>query len=740
MNPDQTQQQNARERQKARDLSRQRTQPPLDLPGYEARQFLGAGAYGEVWVAVDRNTGRKVAIKFYTQTSGVDLSPLSHEVEKLVFLSADRYVVQLLDVGWDSDPPYYVMEFVDGGSLQQLLEDEGPLPVGEAVEMFREIALGLVHAHGKGVLHCDLKPANILLDQDHRPRLADFGQSRLSHEQRPALGTLFFMAPEQADLQALPDARWDVYAMGALLYCMLTGKAPYRSNQLLSEIDASDTLLGRLERYREAIAHSPPPDAHRKLPGVDRELADIVDRCLAVEPDARFPNVQSVLTALRTRDINRDRRPLLLLGLLGPLLFLIVLGLFGNSAYRKSIDDSDDMVRTWAHESSRFAAKFVAETVARRIDNYYRMAEAQAQSSELIRAVRTLQDDGEVLLLLQSLIDDDLAPEPKQQLRTQFVAHAARKPIAKLLSELGEASSADVASWFVTDAHGVQLASAIPNEKEKNSTVGHDYSRRAYFHGGENDFDERRHHAVPPIQKTRLSPVFRSEASGTWKVAISTPILDGGRCLGIIALTVELGNLGNEADFAKSGDRFVTLVDGRPGTHHGQILHHPLFSQILADLRRQHPDETPKLPDLREYVVPLDRLATPDSAPNRVSLYRDPLGKHAAGQQYARTWIAAQQPVTMGESDTGLVVLVQESYENAAAPVKKLGAGLLNRVWIAVGIILAGVVYLWYLVTRTVRDPSESTRKAGRVTPQTTSLHSMETLELPDRLRHLRNS
>ena len=91
------------------------------------------------------------------------------------------------------------------------------------------------------------------------------------------------------------------------------------------------------------------------------------------------------------------------------------------------------------------------------------------------------------------------------------------------------------------------------------------------------DFDERRHHDLPPIQATQLSPVFRSEASGTWKVAISTPIYDGPKCLGSIALTVELGDLGNEEDFAKTGDRFVTLVDGRSGSHHGQILHHPAF-------------------------------------------------------------------------------------------------------------------------------------------------------------------
>src|SRR5689334_4635640 len=189
------------ERHNARDLSLQRQQPPTQVPGYEFERFLGAGAYGEVWVAVDRNTGRHVAIKFYAHRGGLDWSLLSREVDKLALLFSDRYMVQLVEVGWNADPPYYVMEYLDCGSLEERLK-QGPLPVNEALALFREVAVALVHAHGKGILHCDLKPANVLLDQDWKPRLADFGQSRLSHEQTPALGTLFYMAPEQADLSA----------------------------------------------------------------------------------------------------------------------------------------------------------------------------------------------------------------------------------------------------------------------------------------------------------------------------------------------------------------------------------------------------------------------------------------------------------------------------------------------------------------------------------------------------------
>src|SRR6478735_4276773 len=280
-----TQQQTSDEQLRAQSLSLKPSRPPIQVPGYEPRRFLGAGAYGEVWVALDRTTGRQVAIKFYAHTGGLDWSILSREVEKLAFLSAGPYLVQLLDVGWDADPPYNVMEYVEQGSLEDLQKREGKLEVREAVALFREVAIGLLHAHAKGVLHCDLKPANVLLDQDSRPRLADFGQSRLSHEQTPALGTLFYMAPEQADLQAVPDVRWDVYALGAILYTLLIGIPPHRNEDTVGKIDAATELEERLARYRHTIRTAPPPGEHRRVPGMDRALAEIIDRCLAANPD-----------------------------------------------------------------------------------------------------------------------------------------------------------------------------------------------------------------------------------------------------------------------------------------------------------------------------------------------------------------------------------------------------------------------------------------------------------------------
>ena len=137
----------------------------------------------------------------------------------------------------------------------------------------------------------------------------------------------------------------------------------------------------------------------------------------------------------------------------------------------------------------------------------------------------------------------------------------------------------------------------------------------------------------------------------------------------------------------------------------------------------------------------MDLAALPqadEDEPN-VDLYRDPLASSPAGEahDYDRNWLAAQAPVKLKEFDTGLVVLVQEDYDSAREPVRRLGGGVLqNGLW-ALSLALGGVLYLWYLATRVLRDPNEAMRRAGGVAVSPSSLHSMETLELPEKLREV---
>jgi hypothetical protein len=687
MSTDPTQIQQGEERLLSREMSLKRGRPPTQVPGYEPERFLGMGAYGEVWVAIERNTGRRVAIKFYSHRGGLDWSLLSREVEKLAFLFADRYVVQLLAVGWDATPPYYVMEYLEKGSLADRLQ-EGPLSVDEAVEMFREIAIGLVHAHGKGVLHCDLKPANILLDQDNKPRLADFGQSRLSNEQMPALGTMFYMAPEQADLDAIPDARWDVYALGALLYCMLTGNPPHRSGETADEFDRTPDLRERLERYQLLIEHSPPPDAHRQRSGVDSPLADIVDRCLAFNPKKRYPNVQAVLNALDDRAARRARRPMMVLGAIGPALLLVVVAWFAWQGFSTAMNESDNALTERALQSNGFAARYVAQTAAKEVELRFLMVEQVAHDERLIEAIQKAMEKPGFRELLRKLADPALTDAERDSLKQKFREDPDREKIQKCFRSLIPASvvprpDEEVASWFFCDAQGISTA-RLP----EGSTLGKNFAWRSYFHGGSRDMPESwRPESGKILAETRLSAVFRSQATSRWAIAFSTPVFDESpekKFLGVVAMTMELGRL---VELREGVDQFAVLVDMRPGDNTSVILQHPLFNKMLAKYG--------KLDDrFKNYRVTADNL--PNVA-EREEYYVDPLGTDPEGEElYHRHWLARMEPVKVYGKDSGLVVIVQEAYKPAIGyTLRNLRDGLFHYGIAALVMITLVMAALW---------------------------------------------
>ncbi|HEV7222143.1 MAG TPA: protein kinase [Pirellulales bacterium] len=684
-NLDRTLAQGHEARSRAQERSLQPSRPPLEVPGYRAERFLGAGAYGQVWVAVDLNTGRRVAIKFYTHRGGLDWSLLSREVERLALLFADRYVVQLVDVGWDSDPPYFVMEYLERGSLADRLS-QGPLPVDEAVELFRQVAVGLVHAHGKGILHCDLKPANVLLDQDGNPRLADFGQSRLSHEQTPSLGTLFYMAPEQADMQAVPDARWDVYALGALLYCMLTGRPPYRDLPAASQLQEPGSLEEQLARYRRMIERAPRPREHRRQPGVDRELAEIVNRCLAVDPHKRFLNPQAALDALRARGVRRARRPLLVLGALGPLVLLTVMALFGWDAFETALGDSSGALVERALESDRFAAQFVASTVARSIDRRWHILEQAAA-------------DPEFRELIEAARDQPSGSPPRERLQDWLAKTHREHPIV------------DTDSWFLVDRDGRQLARS-PMDQE---TLDQGFAHRDYFHGQGFELPAGAS-GIKPIEAPHLSIVFLSEATGERTVVLSVPVWDGGApdrraVIGVLGHAVGLGHFAELRPDERSGNQqLAVLVDAKPDDtgKKGAILEHPGLTEVL----KHPPQHGAELHVDEKTIADIERLralrreseASQSSHAREandwawIDDYRDP-----AGGQFEGRWLAALEPVEvlsrpLPSRDTGWAIIVQENYRAAVAPVQQLRDRLLWQSKLALFVALAVISALWGFV------------------------------------------
>ncbi|MDX1964991.1 MAG: serine/threonine protein kinase [Pirellulales bacterium] len=700
MSLDQTQSQASEERQHARQLSLRLGRPPLEIPGYHCDKCLGSGAFGEVWVARDLTTGRPVAIKFFHVSPDQDWSQLAREVEKLAFLSADRYVVQLLDVGWDAATPYYVMEYVEAGSLAQRLELAGPLPIEAAVEIFRELAVGLSHAHGKGVLHCDLKPANVLLDQDARPRLADFGQARLAHEQQPACGTLFYMAPEQAAGSESPDARWDVYGLGAILYAMLAGEPPRQTRELAARLENTSLLANRLEVYRRGLGPLSAAEIAAKFQ-LDWALAEILERCLALDPGERFANLTEVLTALDTRERRRRLWPLVTLGGVGPVVVMSCLALVAWWFFGNAFEDLRSSLTGKALESLKFAGHNVADAAGSDLANRFELVERLAADPDLCGLLAEYKSSEQVMTLGAKLSDPVSAEMQLEPYREEFKQLPYLTKLQdRLASLIAEHNRFGYASWFLTDARGLQVA-RLP----ASQTIGQNYAWRTYFHGGARDqAPDWRPAPAESLKRTHLSAVYRSQSSKRWSVAISTPLfkLDGSQeFLGVLALTFEVGK--EWIELHSNSGHFTALVDQRTGDGAGLIVQHPLFSQVSAP--------TGILPDeIAELRVPATELPPLQSGTDN---YRDPLGRHPAGQRFAGRWLAWQQPILIRGKPSGWVVVVQSPYNQVlGSELDQFRAHFFWSGIFALGCAAAITAGLWIYALRQIRLPPPLPRHA----------------------------
>ncbi|HWB14644.1 MAG TPA: serine/threonine protein kinase [Pirellulales bacterium] len=697
------------DRQRSRELSLRQLYPPLKVPGYEQEKFVGRGAFGEVWSAIDSNSGRQVAIKFYSHRGVLDWSNMAREVEKLRFLFANRYVVQLFEVGWDSDPPFFVMEYMPTGSLADRIR-QGPLPVPEAVRLFREIATGLVQAHGRGVLHCDLKPSNIMLDEDGRPRLADFGQSRLSHEHLPSLGTFFYMAPEQADPQALPDVRWDVYALGAILYQLIVGTPPYQTAESLATLSAKDTLHDKLAAYRHHLECSTRPSEHRRAPGMDSALATIINRCLALDPARRYSNVQEVMGALDERERRRAQKPLVQLGAIGPTAVVVVMALIALAIVNAVLSTAQRQLVERTLESNRFAAHLVASRFALEIDKRWRCMEHEAAAPPLQKALAEAvysapsEPDGAEL---QSWLEGR-----HQFWNTQFSSKTA------------------AAYWFVLDRRGSLLAISPPNP----GLVGQSFAYRDYFHGQGDDLSN---HGARPINVPHRSNVFLSQPGNILSVAFSVPIRDAAsqsrEPLGVLVMEADLGHF---AEFLGARHQFAAIVDLRPDEtgREGLIAEHPqLQNRPVGSLRTYIPDAM--LADLKRLSArhlqqaPAEDLDVGEGEPGgaeggQFEFYRDPLDP-----QPDDLWLCSSQPTVVSRGsgrrdDTGWIVLIEERRQEVLHPLHRFWRTVVYGGLVAIALVTLILTALWIYVLWHLSEERGARRFLKRLVGMSESLRS----------------
>lgn len=687
---------------------------PASVPGYRLLRSLGHGAFGSVWLAEQENTGKLVAIKFYSHAQGLDFHFLRREVEKLAVLYTSREIVQLIEVGWHASPPYYVMEYLERGSLEDRLRG-GPLSETDATRILRTIARALAQAHSVGILHCDLKPANVLLDSDLRPRLCDFGQSRLSSEQQPSLGTFFYMAPEQADLAAVPDARWDVYALGAMTYAMLTGSPPYRTKDARKLIAEDSALPNRLSLYRQILRSAPPPELElrRLCKRMDAGLRTLVCDCLSLDAQARPSSAQAVLDTLTELEIQRARRPVLIIGAVGLVLLLVVVSLIGRQTWRTALGSTQMAITQRALESTRFAARFVAETAGREVERRWGALEAAA-NDPIMRDILIELGQGQ-----------SSATAQRSDIEAKYGA-VRRHELQAVLQEWLDRQeqrhhSLGATSWFLADLHGLQWA-RVPF----SPTVGKNWSFRDYFHGRGRDLPTKPDGygcavEVSPIRAPHRSAVFDSQASGNSIVAFSVPVWsepsESGppEVVGVLGMTVRLGHFGELNPGERQGTQQVAaLVDSREDLagQRGLILQHPLLSRVLAQRPshtqmprpRVHPDVLRRLDDSQRAQAHGEAHA---ARPLTFVGYVDPLSPGNGGE-----WLAAIEPVVVRSRDTGWLVIVQEPYRDVLKPVDDLGRHLLRIGVVGSMTVLALLGWLWWLLLRAVgRERRPRTRR-----------------------------
>ncbi|MBN2387874.1 MAG: protein kinase [Anaerolineales bacterium] len=262
---------------------------PENIGRYQVKAEIGRGGMATVYQAYDPRFEREVAIKVLPREMLHDPQfRIRFEREaKTIAMLEHPAIVPVYDFGEEDGQPFFVMRYMTGGSLADRMRP-GPMSVAEAVRIFQRLAPALDQAHAKKIIHRDLKPGNILFDQYGEPYISDFGIAKLSETPTSVtgsaiIGTPAYMSPEQARGEPV-DSRADIYALGIILFEILTGRQPFEGDTPMSVV----------------IKHITDPVPHILdiKPDLPTEIEPVIEKAMAKDKDKRFPNTQAFADAL----------------------------------------------------------------------------------------------------------------------------------------------------------------------------------------------------------------------------------------------------------------------------------------------------------------------------------------------------------------------------------------------------------------------------------------------------------
>lgn len=277
------------------------------MDDYEVGKELGSGSFATCWSARHKRTGQEVAVKVIEVRPGQGLQQMA-EIEHMVKVGRHPSILEVRDARLEGQYIYLISPLCQGGSLAERLEH--PFTDDQWLQWLTQAAEGLSMLHRSQIVHCDVKPANLLLDRHEHLLLADLGQARPLGDERPRMGSYFYMPPEQANGKP-PQISWDIYALGASFYCALAGYPPRSRSFPLDGQDHAE----RINTYRRELPNAPLLPS----PRIPERFWPLLKRMLEIDARRRPASMEEVLKELgrlRLRSEPGWKQPRLLLGVL----------------------------------------------------------------------------------------------------------------------------------------------------------------------------------------------------------------------------------------------------------------------------------------------------------------------------------------------------------------------------------------------------------------------------------------